>query len=83
MKKALIIYEEERILTADFNHPKSGDYLHYRSIIRIKDSGYKVGIINNHKRFVISSSLAIWFQVRLSALRWVPARIQLKLKILL
>jgi hypothetical protein len=39
MKKALIIYEEERILTADFYHPKSDDYLHYRSIIRIKDSG--------------------------------------------
>jgi len=27
MKKALIIYEEERILTADFYHPKSDDYL--------------------------------------------------------
>ncbi len=39
MKKALIIYEEERILTADFYHPKSDDYLHYRSIIRINDSG--------------------------------------------
>ncbi len=39
MKKASIIYEETRILTAKFNHPKSDDYLDYTSIIEIKDSG--------------------------------------------
>lgn len=39
MKKIAIIYEEERVLTADFNHPKSSDYLHYLSTIRIKESG--------------------------------------------
>ena len=39
MKRAKIIYEEKRILTAKYYHPKSGDYLHYISIIKIKDSG--------------------------------------------
>ena len=39
MKKASVIYEEERILIVKYYHPKSDDYLHYRSIIRIKDSG--------------------------------------------
>ncbi len=39
MKKASVIYEEERILTADYYHPKCDDYLHYTSTIRIKDSG--------------------------------------------
>ena len=39
MKKASTIYEETRILTAKYYHPKSEDYLDYRSIIRIKDSG--------------------------------------------
>jgi hypothetical protein len=39
MKRSSIIYEEERILTAKYYHPKSDDYLHYKSTIRIKDSG--------------------------------------------
>ncbi len=39
MKKASIIYEEERILTAKYCHPKSDDFLDYLSIIRIKNSG--------------------------------------------
>lgn len=39
MKKASVIYEEERILTVKYYHPKSDDYLNYKSIIRIKDSG--------------------------------------------
>ncbi len=39
MKKAVVIYEERRVLTAKYYHPKSDDYLHYISIIRIKDSG--------------------------------------------
>ncbi len=39
MKKATVIYEEERILTAKFYHPKSDDYLQYISIIQIKSSG--------------------------------------------
>ena len=40
MKKASVIYEEERLLIAKHYHPKSDDYLQYRSrsIIRIKDS---------------------------------------------
>ena len=39
MKKLSIIYKETRILTAKFNHPKSEDYLDYRSIITIKEAG--------------------------------------------
>ena len=39
MKKANVIYEEKRILTAKFHHPKSDDFLDYISIIKIKDSG--------------------------------------------
>ena len=39
MKKASIIYEETRILTAKYYHPKSDDYLDYISKIQIKDSG--------------------------------------------
>ena len=39
MKKTSTIYEEKRILTAKFYHPKSEDYLDYISTIRIKDSG--------------------------------------------
>ncbi len=39
MKKAAVIYEETRILTAKYCHPKSDDYLEYISIISIKDSG--------------------------------------------
>ena len=34
MKKASIIYEEKRILSAKFNHPQSDDYLNYESTIR-------------------------------------------------
>ncbi len=39
MKKPAIIYEEETILVVKFNHPKCVEYLHYKSIIKIKDSG--------------------------------------------
>jgi hypothetical protein len=39
MKKATVIYEEERILTAKYYHPKSDDYLDYISKIRIKAAG--------------------------------------------
>jgi hypothetical protein len=39
MKKAHVVYEEKRVLTAKYNHPKSDDYLDYISIIKIKDSG--------------------------------------------
>ena len=39
MRKALVIYEEQKILTAKFHHPKSDDYLDYISIIRIKEFG--------------------------------------------
>ncbi len=39
MKKARIIYEETRILSAKYYHPKSDDYLDYISKTRIKDSG--------------------------------------------
>ena len=39
MKKVSIIYEEKRILTAKYYHPKSDDYLEYISIIKIKNSG--------------------------------------------
>jgi len=39
MKKAAVIYEETRILTAKYYHPKSDDHLEYVSRIRVKDSG--------------------------------------------
>lgn len=39
MKKASIIYEETKILSAKYYHPKSDDYLEYISKIQIKDSG--------------------------------------------
>ena len=39
MKKASVIYEETRILTAKYSHPQSQDYLEYISRIRIRDSG--------------------------------------------
>ncbi len=42
MKKSpipTIIYEENWILTIKYYHPKSDDYLDYKTIIRIKDSG--------------------------------------------
>jgi len=35
----IIIYEENRILTVKFYHPKSDDYLDYNTTIRIMDSG--------------------------------------------
>lgn len=34
-----IIYEETRVITVKFYHPKSDDYLNYIAIIRIMDSG--------------------------------------------
>ena len=39
MKKESIIFEETRVLTAKYSHPKSDDYLHYISKIQIKNSG--------------------------------------------
>ena len=39
VKKSTVTYEENRVLTAKYCHPKSDDYLHYKSTIRIKDSG--------------------------------------------
>ena len=39
MTKARIIYEEESVLIAKYYHPKSDDYLDYRTKIVIKDSG--------------------------------------------
>jgi len=39
MTKAGIKYEEESVLIAKYYHPKSDDYLDYRTKIVIKDSG--------------------------------------------
>lgn len=39
MTKAKIVYEEESVLIAKYCHPKSGDYLDYKTKIVIKDSG--------------------------------------------
>ncbi len=39
MKKGIIIYEEPGFLTAKYYHPQSDDYLDYKSVIQIKDSG--------------------------------------------
>jgi len=39
MMKTKIKHEEESILVAKFNHPKSDDYLDYIAHIVIKDSG--------------------------------------------
>lgn len=39
MKKTSVIYEEKQILTAKYYHPKSDDFLEYKSTIRIKESG--------------------------------------------
>ncbi len=39
MKKASIIYEEEMTLIAKYYHPKSDDYLDYKSRIQIKEKG--------------------------------------------
>lgn len=37
--KTRIIYEEESVLVAKYCHPKSNDFLDYRTRIVIKDSG--------------------------------------------
>lgn len=39
MVKAKILYEENSFLTAKYYHPKSDDYLDYKTKIIIKDSG--------------------------------------------
>lgn len=39
MTTAKTLYEEESLLVAKFNHPKSHDYLNYKARISIKDSG--------------------------------------------
>ncbi len=39
MAKSKIVYEEESILVAKYNHPKSDDYLDYKARVQIKDSG--------------------------------------------
>ena len=39
MAKSKIVYEEETILAAKFNHPKSAGYLEYKARVQIKDSG--------------------------------------------
>ena len=39
MTKAKTVYEEESVLNAKYYHPKSLDYLNYRTKIVIKDSG--------------------------------------------
>ncbi len=39
MAKSKIIYEDRPIVYAKFDHPQSEDYIEYKSIIHIKDSG--------------------------------------------
>ena len=39
MAKAKILYEENSLLIAKYYHPKSDDYLDYKTKIIIKDSG--------------------------------------------
>jgi len=39
MKKSSIVYQEKTDLVVKFNHPKCMEYLHYNTIITIKDSG--------------------------------------------
>jgi len=39
MKKAILKYEEKGILTAKYCHKKSNDYLRYKAIVKIKESG--------------------------------------------
>jgi hypothetical protein len=39
MTKSKIVYEEESVLIAKYYHPKSDDYLDYKTKIVIKDSG--------------------------------------------
>ena len=39
MTKSKIIYEDKPTVYAKFNHPQSDDYIEYKSILQIKDSG--------------------------------------------
>ena len=39
MAKSKIIYEDQPIVYAKFDHPQSDDYIEYKSILQIKDSG--------------------------------------------
>ena len=39
MAKSKIIYEDRPTVYAKFDHPQSQDYIEYKSIIQIKDSG--------------------------------------------
>ena len=39
MIKPTIIYEDKPTIYAKFNHPQSQDYIEYKSIIQIADSG--------------------------------------------
>jgi hypothetical protein len=39
MTKSKIIYEDRPTVYAKFNHPQSQDYIEYKSIIQITDSG--------------------------------------------
>ena len=41
MAKSNIIYEDRPTVHAKFNHPQSQDYIEYKSIIQITDSGKK------------------------------------------
>jgi hypothetical protein len=39
MAKAIVVYKEKSSLIAKYGHPRSDDYLDYRTEITIKDSG--------------------------------------------
>ncbi len=39
MEKSKIIYEDRPTVYVKFNHPQSQDFIAYKSIIQIKDSG--------------------------------------------
>ena len=39
MAKSKIIYKEQSEIYAKYCHPKSGDFLQYKSTVVIKDSG--------------------------------------------
>jgi len=39
MAKSKIIYEDRPTVYAKFNHPQSQDYIEYKSIIQITNSG--------------------------------------------
>ncbi|MEI6336554.1 MAG: hypothetical protein WCS87_18500 [Methylococcaceae bacterium] len=45
MTKSKIIYEDRPTVYAKFNHPQSDDYIEYKSIIQITDSGKQPIII--------------------------------------